>query len=771
MDSDVERALRARIEDMTRADEEKSRQLEEKSRRLEALTLADEEKTRQLQLTTLRELLQFCHTYIDQKFEVEPDTVKTTRGSITSPTGKLCPSLLEPWQNFEDEQAGAFVQLEETLHPTDSNFVRAFSPLSYLKRHGDSWNKKIASELDLTSFQNQMVEKFVVEVSQTLPSAVSFFSTSHALGENSDTVIPPQYPNAALALMHDAKAGKKSLGADQICTFQGEDGTNELLFVEEYKAPHKLTKDVLRAALQNQATINVDEVRNKDYIPTEENAKFLHGAQELVAMAATQTYDYLLRSGCTHGCIVTGESIVFVKVSEADTKTLLYHLTEPTLDAIDQISNEFDHSKTSVARLVSFCLMAFESPPRSQKWMRDAIGLASTWKVDLVEFWDNTPEKVSKMRDKDDRSDTSYRGPTLRFTGRSPYPLRKIKPPKPTTSCKVPSEGPRDDREDPDQDKKGQDNTAARQKPGVTKLPIRKNGQASSSSAAPENHQQRQYCTQACILGLVQRHAIDESCPNAQLHPRGKRGDTHSLTKPVLRDLIRRQLAKSMDEDCQDLHLTGARGMIFKLSLREEGYTFIGKATIDRFTPCLQHEGRVYHRLRRLQGQLIPVCLGNIDLDIPWFGHGIELVHMLLMSYGGECISIQTSRDNFQQEVDFERTIAALGVRHEDLFSRNMLWNKEVGRLLFIDFERSTLSKVRPKLTETPPSKRKIPEHKTIIKRKALQELLPSDGKLNLKARMPKNPAPIGTEKSSSLSKARIQDVPCQRGPRDVGSA
>ncbi|KAL9026403.1 MAG: hypothetical protein Q9180_007490, partial [Flavoplaca navasiana] len=241
MVSDVERALRNQLKAMTLADEEKSRQLEERSRqleensrqleenshqleensrRIEVLVQADREQTRQLQLTTLRELLQFYHTYIDRKFEVEPNTIKTTRGSITSPTGKLCPSLLEPWHSFEHEQAAAFVQLEEILHPTDSDFVRAFSPLSYLKRHGDSWNKKIASELDLTSFQNQMVEKFVVEVSQTLPSAVSFFSTSHALGENSDTVIPPQYPNAALALIHDAKAGKSLSAPTRFAPFK-----------------------------------------------------------------------------------------------------------------------------------------------------------------------------------------------------------------------------------------------------------------------------------------------------------------------------------------------------------------------------------------------------------------------------------------------------------------------------------------------------------------------------------------------------------------------
>ncbi|KAL8910055.1 MAG: hypothetical protein Q9171_004633 [Xanthocarpia ochracea] len=478
MSTEAELALRAQIEALYLERENLTVVDEEKSRGLEALTLVDEESARQIQQTTLRKLLQFCHTYIDSKLEVETNTLKTTRGSITSPTGKLCPSLLEPWHDFEENKP----QLSS------------------------GWKK--------------------------LPILL----TAILLGDNSNTVIPLQYRSAAMILMYDAKAGKQqAVGADQLWPFQGKGVTEELLFVEQYKAPHKLTRDFLRATLQNQATINVEDVREKDHIPTDNDANFLQvedGAQQLVSMAVTQTHDHLLRSRCTHGCIVTGKSIVFVRVSEANIETLLYYLAEPTDDAIDPVSDTFDYFKTSSGQLVSFRLMAFESSPT--RW-------ASTCDRDLERFRAVTPEK------------------------------------KPTTGCKAAFEELRDGREDSNQDEKGHDNTVFRQKPLANKLRIRESRrQASSSSAALENHQQRQYCIQACILGLVQRHAIDESCPSAQLHPRGKRGDTHSLTKPVLRQLLRRQLANSMDEDCQDWHLTGARGMIFQitpkaLTLKQQG--------------------------------------------------------------------------------------------------------------------------------------------------------------------------------------------------------
>ncbi|KAI4168243.1 MAG: hypothetical protein LQ343_006541 [Gyalolechia ehrenbergii] len=763
--------LQAQVEALTLAKQKADAYTEGVERQLEQEKRKTEESAKLVRQTTLRELLEFCHQYIDRRFVVETDPGKTTRGSITDPTGKLCPLFLEPWEDFEEQQAAAFDTMESQLHPVDSDPVREFSPLLHIQNLGQSWKRTIASELDLVSFQNQMVENFVGMVASSLASEVNFANTSHVLGQNPGSLVGPvQNPGTAVAPVLDPKAEKKPVpqpvGADQLCVFRGKDDTAELLLIEEYKAPHKLTKEVLRVALQGQSIINVTDVRDQDYIPQEPNAKFLHGAQTLVSMAAAQTYDYLLRSGCTHGCIVTGESIVFVKVKEEDPTRLLYYSTEPTLDAVHGGSGVFHHSKTSIARLSSFCLMAFQSPPRDQGWIRAAKAKASTWTVDHEKFWTETPEKVREMQKKADRADTSYRGPNLLFSDRSPYLTRKTKPRKLSWGCKTPTKGARNDHEDSDPEEEGHDNMGSPRKSSTLKTSHGQHGkpvqQASRGSAAAGKQQQRQYCTQSCILGLVQRRAIDESCPNARSHPRGKRGDTHSLTKPVLRDLLRQQLARTMDEDCQNLRLSGARGMLFKLSLAEQGYTFVGKATIDRFVPCLQHEGGIYHRLRKLQGQLIPVCLGNIDLDIPWYGLGVELVHMLLMSYGGEHIPYQKTEEHAQQAEKFETTIAAYGVQHEDMRSRNMLWNQEIGRVLFIDFERSTTFRAQarsPKIMSPKPKTMTTdPKRKATGKRKPLEELSPSHLKLNRTGATPKKPAVLAV----SPLKNPTQEAPSQ---------
>lgn len=55
------------------------------------------------------------------------------------------------------------------------------------------------------------------------------------------------------------------------------------------------------------------------------------------------------------------------------------------------------------------------------------------------------------------------------------------------------------------------------------------------------------------------------------------------------------------------------------------------------------------------------------------------------------------------------REIKALGIIHEDLRRDNVLWNEELGRVLIIDFHRSTL-KCQPTLQRPRVSKRRIPQ-------------------------------------------------------------
>lgn len=216
----------------------------------------------------------------------------------------------------------------------------------------------------------------------------------------------------------------------------------------------------------------------------------------------------------------------------------------------------------------------------------------------------------------------------------------------------------------------------------------RRGGTQDSSLGGNQHHP---YCTQKCLLGLVQRSALDDDCPNASFHRQGKKGRTHSLNKKRFHELVQRQLAADLDRNIKELKQQGIRGALFQITLASHGYTFVGKATREVFVPALQHEGQIYEQLKSIQGKMIPVYLGNIDLDRPWRDLHVRLIHMLLMSWGGERADKVDGVRNVKMEVQqFKDEIERLGVQHNDRIPANMLWNDRIQRMMFIDFEAAT---------------------------------------------------------------------------------
>jgi hypothetical protein len=66
-------------------------------------------------------------------------------------------------------------------------------------------------------------------------------------------------------------------------------------------------------------------------------------------------------------------------------------------------------------------------------------------------------------------------------------------------------------------------------------------------------------------------------------------------------------------------------------------YTFVAKGTVEAFIPNLKYKNQVYRCLNKVQGELIPVYLGNISLVNPYFlDFGVRIVHMLLMLCAGK---------------------------------------------------------------------------------------------------------------------------------------
>ena len=111
----------------------------------------------------------------------------------------------------------------------------------------------------------------------------------------------------------------------------------------------------------------------------------------------------------------------------------------------------------------------------------------------------------------------------------------------------------------------------------------------------------------------------------------------HQINQPTFLSLIRQQLSEDMDTNCEPISRPEACDVLFRIRLRLYGYTVAAKATPIDFVQRLKWEAAIYGYLRPIQGTHVPVHLGNVDLQAPYFYEGIaELVHMMFLSFGGK---------------------------------------------------------------------------------------------------------------------------------------
>ncbi|KAL8691270.1 MAG: hypothetical protein Q9218_003472 [Villophora microphyllina] len=677
--------------------------------------------------TTLHEMLRACHDGFHQCLVVETDKTKTTIGGLTKPEGRKRPDVMLPWLDFDPLQLRAFQSIEEKLHPAGEEPKRAFKSMAYIESSSlDVQEFTIASEMDLREYQKPYVDRYVIDILKAVERALRFHNTSHAIelgtADSTKAENGPQTPNRSRKLSKINNADRFVVSSD-----------GGLVTTGELKPPHKLPENTLDSALGPKEPIVLEDIL-KEPTSWEDPDETIQQARRLVAVAATQTYAYMLEGGCRYGYIATGQAMVFLKIDDDDSHILYYHLALPSVEVASESDQAFNYSKTSIAQLASFCSMAMDSPRPDQAWVDQAIQDAKVWEVDYDIEWRKTPMAQRKELKEKKRKDRAYSKSGVVERDRSPVITRSTK------RCKTDTPYRPDDEDSGDEGR----HKAGQRMPQPELLASKTGSQSQqkiqsgrSTTSSGKQQQQRQYCTQSCLLGLVNRQPIDEACPNARLHPKRKQTNVHSLTKRMLCQKLRQQLERTRDEDCDYAGISGSRGMLFKLSLASHGYTFVAKATIEHWIPELLHEGHAYEQLHDLQGKLIPVYLGNIDLVKPyrcWFS---VLTHMLLLAYGGVRMTGEKDLDGLEDQVlDFEDAIAARGVRHLDLEPRNMLWSKELGRLIFIDFERSIvdteLALPRPK-----PGKKvlqpKASDHGR--KRKALQELDPPPGASNKKIR------------------------------------
>ncbi|KAG6989444.1 hypothetical protein IWW34DRAFT_873831 [Fusarium oxysporum f. sp. albedinis] len=225
-----------------------------------------------------------------------------------------------------------------TLYDTFPTESRVFENRNFLAGFGNRISQRpIADEKTLEYFLHNIVEdpvraiiqqlKQVEEVSRAfrIGDGVVFENHPHALSDVSEEVvdretplIPPRTP--------DHRRDLKQLRPDQICVYRSDNTLSSrrtMVYVSEYKPPHKLTAPHLRLGLR--AMDIHKEVVNRRTIPTsvDPDARFQYHAEKLTASAITQTYHYMIDSGLEYGLLTTGEAIMFLKVDWDEPETVL----------------------------------------------------------------------------------------------------------------------------------------------------------------------------------------------------------------------------------------------------------------------------------------------------------------------------------------------------------------------------------------------------------------------------------------------------------------
>ncbi|KAE8355480.1 hypothetical protein BDV28DRAFT_155401 [Aspergillus coremiiformis] len=681
--------------------EEREKQAEKREKQAEARERRERERN---QRTTFEEFIRFSHNLLSQPLRAgNPD--ESTTGSIPPPTGKYCPSKFRLWTDYTIKQQEIYNSVHRYLQPAGRDAPRLFPPLIELEGLGQRFARRfISSEKDLETYERIAVEDHVHDIISELckiPQARDEFRLGDGVW----------FENHANALDDDTDEPEATCPStsrpDQFCIHRVDSNTKTMLTTIEYKPPHKLSVENLRAGLRPIDFYN--EIIAPDTLPTDGPEKLRYNAIKLTGSAVVQEYHVMIQEGCEYSCLTTGLGNVQLWVPYDNPSTLYYHLGEPNLDA-NANGGVFQGSKTEIGRLLCLCLMSCRSQLRGQVWRNTVQTHLPIWETSFSYTRSQIPAEELKQKPPDSDylkstspvaipSESEYQPSSSPVE--SPMAQGRRLPTRSLTGCAPPNGvSYRDDASDSDADP----GVAPQRKRGFSQItsspPIEQTTSASQITAHRSRGGQsrphgNKFCTQQCLLGLQQGGALDVYCPNVELHRYSKNSNRHPVNAECLVKMLKLQLDKDPDYGCTPIGSCGSYGAPFKITCSVYGYTVVGKGTTSRLWKEVSREADVYRILRRVQGSAVPVFLGTIDMAQIYFLHGAGRIrHMLLMAWGGENMAHIKHDKVIRREISrSKREIRQCGIIHEDLRPENILWNAELNRALIIDFHRCTLDR------------------------------------------------------------------------------
>ncbi|CAG8934968.1 unnamed protein product [Penicillium salamii] len=716
-----EQERRKQAEDEGRQEKEKRKQAEDKGRQEREKREQAEADTRP---TNFVEFLSHSHNLLCRPLRADTPSRSTT-WKLPLPTEKYCPTRLEHWADCPQQLSELYRSVYSYLQLTPGGAPRLFSSLHGLQGWGRRLCRKpISCEQELEAYERFAVEEHVRDIVTELcklPAArdelclgdgIQFSNHTNSLNDNDTTEADASQPSSV-----------PNPRPDQFCIHRVDGNTATLLTTVEYKPPHKLPVSTLRIGLRPM-DLWKDMVKSNK-ISTNQEAKLKYNAERLACSAIVQEYHVMIQEGLEYSYVTNGIARVLLRVPHDDPSTLYYFLCDPNSEVDGDAEDILQHSKTSVARTLCLCLMAFRSSARGQEWRNSTRPKLHLWKTGFDHIRSQIPKgELQQTVAYSDSTDLDYTSPD----SGSAYEPPSSPPDCPTTAARrLPTSSQAScapssvQHRSQSPDSSGSDsNQAVGRKRGFSQVTSSPSAQRAGRQRDPGDNQGKQapyrnaqFCTQRCLLGLQSGGALDDRCPNVGLHRRGKDDLQHPITSEDLVRLLKEQLDENIDR-CTPLGGCGAYGAPFKLTCVVYGYTVVGKGTTSGLWKEVSREAQVYQILRKAQGSAVPIFLGTIDLAKIYFLHGAgEIRHMLVMGWGGESTASMELAPWLRKEIRrSNKEIKALGIIHEDLRRDNVLWNEELGRALIIDFHRSTLKR-QPTLQRSRAAKRQLHQPET----------------------------------------------------------
>ena len=686
----------------------------ERHSRLKAEKVAKKAKD-EAQKTTIPEVLTLYHA---KSLRMKVANNGLAGGEVSKPVGRKYPKLITPWEDFASEQQRIW------------DIIRASS--TYSDRLFDSSNIIEAIKLQEIRSETELVLVDDLIILKPMKAILNCLFEDKELREQLKLQEDADF-RSSWDIINGSQAANypKDVGAQADAFFvSGPRGVPRHVYSIDYPPLFKFSATDIVRGLQGEIFPDQEVIKKDTEGPD-------HDSRRLVTVVITPLYSYLLKAGICYGYINIGDMIIFLHIFD-DPGHVECHVWNPR--DFDFNHSAFTHN-TAIAEIVAFSVQALSSDRQIQTW-NDAATRLEIWPQEDDGVPDDTPRTD---REESTEPDTcGYKRQADSFGCSSPVRTSQ-------QAQYQASKGVKKKDDEPDSSSLRKGISGCRPKDlGVTKKsedsedvesgkhPLRpshhtgrsimggagKKGKGDGDKTAGNRTEdyrkrvrEREYCSLSCLLGLSQGGHLDLDCPNIADH--GKR----HLAQIEFLSLVREQLARHRGRvtDCEPLWINGSRGEMFKITLTSHGYTVIAKGVQIHNVPHIKNEAKIYRHLRSLQGIHIPVCLGAINLILPYYHKGGVFVRFLFQSYAGMPVRHtinEKNKDDILSKLTHAMTaIHQLRVLHGDPDPVNFLIDEKSGVLQVIDFERSQICDEKEKeVASSSSSKKKLPRGARLAK-------------------------------------------------------